>query len=686
VRSTTLSACLKQLSAFDGDRISLNHICLIEIDPVPATYHTITKLHLSHNRLEKLDGLQQFGSLTHLSIAHNHIKDIDELSKVKNPTVLNVLAVEGNPFALHPNLKPIVLKAFPKLVELDGERINDHIRQDISDAFKVSSKLMKHFYAVEQEVIFLDQKIKRIHIKHELLRKLQPRNGPYWEELNAISSRELMAAKKPIKIPRYDDTRLIRPFMLLNIIESTGDFQVPPLDDGELKRLYKWMFCETLLMLHSEGQHGLQRYLQVAVECEGEIDKLFQAQLYAFSLMAQVPKGDAHRADILPKQMPVKPAFKVAAKSFNEFSIEDLLWFPIFGCNQPYLKALSTIVTKQIELYSSLQEELLSLLKTDYSTFGLPSISEAERRLPRLLTPDKQDLQSSLRRKERKENKASNIDSRDTERAIMGRVAFSETDRPLHDYTKPEPVLVRPVLEFTVSPKKDIKRLQVAKTPSLSLQSPVRMSYEFSGQTSEYLHREVGPEGPQLPPPIKADASQTSDQEIDPEESKMLNFYRQYYAKNKTRNLMKVILKRWHTHSRRQQSLGKALYISLAYKARHCYMEWRKIYLEVFSAALTKAFEFRKHRMLNKPFKVLQLQSLRKRQEKLLARRKKSPRNPDKTKELRRKSPKDSEKLKECEVLMRRLMSPRHKLCKHNKENKSLKPKLKKTVKRACNK
>jgi hypothetical protein len=659
VKCTSLSACLKQLTAFDGDRLSLNHCNLAELDQVPAAYTTVTKLHLSHNRLQSLEGLQQFGNLTHLSVAHNNLKGVEELVKVKHPQALVVLAVEGNPCALHPNLIPLVLKTFPHLGELDGVRINDHIRQDISDAFKVSSRLMRNFYVVEQEVIALDQAIKRIHIKHELLKKLKPKDGPYWEELNAINSREIMALRKPIQAPRYDSSRQVRAFMLLSLMEATADFPSATIDEGELRRLYKWMFCEVLLMLHSEGQHSLQKHLQLTASSDGEIDRVFQAQLYAFSLMAQVPSAEGHRADILPKQMTSPPPFKVAPRSFQDFTIEDLSWFPVFGCNSAYLRALMTILTKQIELVVSLQEERLNLLKTDYSAFGLPSVSEAERRLPRRMTPEI-SLTCSPHTTGQRQTVAV-ADSRDTERMMVGRLHRDE--------------VYKPQLELTFSPKKErlwpylpsiitkVERLQVTRTPSVSLLSPMKLSFEISAQTSEFLF----PSPPPRPMSSLTAASTTPDLQQDPDEQQMLDFYRQFYSKSKASSQQKSILRRWKAFAAQQKQLRRVLSISTAYRARLCFMEWRRLYLEAFSATLGKAFEFRKHRMLTKPFKILQLNALRKRQATLVT-RKRSP--------VR----KQTDKLSECEYLLRRIMSPRHKLGKTDKENKG--GRLKKTVKR----
>jgi hypothetical protein len=106
----------------------------------------VSKLFLSHNNLETLQGIEQFKALTHLSVSHNSIQDIEELSKLENASLLECLAVKGNWIDRNPDYKALIIQYFPNLKDLDGLQVTTLVRQQIKDGEVLKRQLMCFLY------------------------------------------------------------------------------------------------------------------------------------------------------------------------------------------------------------------------------------------------------------------------------------------------------------------------------------------------------------------------------------------------------------------------------------------------------------------------------------------------------------------------------------------------------------
>ena len=109
------------------EKISLNYNQITEIDTSSFSvlqqknYQNVRKLFLGHNQLETLKGIGFFKNLTHLSVSNNKLKSIEEFAKIKNPSLVECLAVKGNRLVeRHPDFQSLLITFFPNLKELDS--------------------------------------------------------------------------------------------------------------------------------------------------------------------------------------------------------------------------------------------------------------------------------------------------------------------------------------------------------------------------------------------------------------------------------------------------------------------------------------------------------------------------------------------------------------------------------------
>lgn len=372
-KSIKLSEVITQTHMSNGDSLNLSFSEISILDKIPGLYLKITKLYLSHNRLSSLSHIVQFQNLTHLNIAHNLISSVEELQKVPNRENLVVLCVDGNPFARHPDLTPLILQVFPRLAEIDGNKLSDHTRQDMSDGMILTGKLIEYICKNEAILEKFDQDVKRTKIEFELLQsckwKITQTTGPYWEDINARHQKDLKKMLKIPKLPSFTYHSKIRPYMVLDYIDTVGKavhyFLSDEVDSQTMQRLYKWLFCEILLHLHSWGMHGLQLFLQENTS-SGDLDRCFEEELKFFQSLA-TEKAPKTFSDIFPVASMKTPA-KTSENSWKNF--------PVFSCNPDFLKALLAVLQMQVKQIEELEREKQELLSFDTSCLGIPSFSE----------------------------------------------------------------------------------------------------------------------------------------------------------------------------------------------------------------------------------------------------------------------------------------------------------------------
>ncbi|CAD8100449.1 unnamed protein product [Paramecium primaurelia] len=92
------------------------------------TFKNITKLHLTGNKIVKLDGLEQFTNLQYLNLSNNQIESIKEFQHV--PQSLQCLFVAGNPFTSNLNYGYSLMCILMNLQQLDNDKINRQLTQE----------------------------------------------------------------------------------------------------------------------------------------------------------------------------------------------------------------------------------------------------------------------------------------------------------------------------------------------------------------------------------------------------------------------------------------------------------------------------------------------------------------------------------------------------------------------------
>ena len=83
-------------------------------------------MHLNHNCLQSLNGIQQFLQLEELFIKFNYISTIEELYKISNRFSLKILNVKGNPIEKHQKCNKTYMQSlFFNLAEFNDEFIQN---------------------------------------------------------------------------------------------------------------------------------------------------------------------------------------------------------------------------------------------------------------------------------------------------------------------------------------------------------------------------------------------------------------------------------------------------------------------------------------------------------------------------------------------------------------------------------
>ncbi|CAG9328769.1 unnamed protein product [Blepharisma stoltei] len=334
----------KKLSDFlvkgfnESNKIELTFRDIEAIDKIDSKFHTVSQLDLSYNQLITLEGIDQFICLTHLNLANNLIENFEELEKISKRDKLMVLSIKGNPLARHPNIIPLIIQNFPRICEIDGETINEATKRDIKDAEEISRQLIPYFYENEQIMIKLHQNLSFLNLKLELIEfcaeRLPPDILPSSEEIMGFHHREVNKYPEMPELGNIDYEKKIRPYMLLEFmrnIRENFDEMTQEYEEEIVCKIYRWIYCEIILHLHNRGSPDLQCFLQ-RYEHEGSIDAI-TSDLFFFSQLSYCPGS--------------------------------LMHFPVFGCNNEYLRALYSVLHKQAIALKALIIDRTQLLLYD---------------------------------------------------------------------------------------------------------------------------------------------------------------------------------------------------------------------------------------------------------------------------------------------------------------------------------
>ncbi|CAD8124266.1 unnamed protein product [Paramecium sonneborni] len=137
-----------------------------------SPFLNLQHLHLSHNNISILDGIQQFKQLKSLSLCNNQIVEINELKKVNQN--LQYLSIHSNPFTVY-DYHDVCYNLFLKLKRLDGMAVDMRIiKSQRIQAETVSRWLIPWIYQLNiqllniQKVLSLRNATKEIDSKSQL--------------------------------------------------------------------------------------------------------------------------------------------------------------------------------------------------------------------------------------------------------------------------------------------------------------------------------------------------------------------------------------------------------------------------------------------------------------------------------------------------------------------------------------
>jgi hypothetical protein len=365
-----LSEILSLKHLINGDLLDLDHSNITEIDKVPGCYLKATKLNFSSNFLNDLTGISQFKRLTHLFISGNLLENVKEFEKVQNKEQVVVLTAENNPFSTHPDLVSHVLLIFPRLVEFNGKKITDHARQDLLDGIALSRQLL--FFMSKNEVLLQGLEKDIQSIKKDL------QNSEKRSPAQSVEN-DNFRMKKTVNIPplpHYSYSSKIRPYMILNFVEIVGKaahyYLSDQVDQETQEKIFKWLFCEVLLNLHSWGNHKLQSFLQTRTN-HPDPDTCFDMQLKFFQSMRFKILETSKFSDIFPNEaLNEKARSGLLSSYFSESN--DWSFFPVFALNSDYLKAIFMVVQAQVKQLQELSREKEELLSFDPNVSNVSGI------------------------------------------------------------------------------------------------------------------------------------------------------------------------------------------------------------------------------------------------------------------------------------------------------------------------
>lgn len=347
MKPSKLSYHLKK-ELLTSNKIELTFKEIDILDYIPLKLSNITHLDLSFNNLTILDGIEQFTNLLYLNIANNQIRSLLNLAKISNKESLSVLIIKGNPAARHPNLAPIIMNYFPSIREIDGEVLNYSTQKDIMQAMELSSSLIPYLYINEQFILKIHKEIVFYQLKNELFETVWPQlPKSTLPSPSDIKQLNIKLANKYREITTTQNEGKIRPITVLEFMQKIQEqlnINSAHLEEEIVCKIYKWLYCEIILYLHSQGNVDLQCFLQTyeepSIECsedsENKVDGI-TSDLMKFSQLSHYPQS--------------------------------LLHFPVFGCNTEYMKALYAVLNKQISVLQSLLRERKSILLNDFGDF-----------------------------------------------------------------------------------------------------------------------------------------------------------------------------------------------------------------------------------------------------------------------------------------------------------------------------
>ena len=259
-------------------KINLTFCDIETIDEVPKTFQKLDKLHLSHNKISSLSGIQQFKGITHLSLSFNNIKDWEQLLKLENKDALLELNVKGNPFTAHPNHLFLIIDKFPNLQRIDDLKISKEDRYYLQNYWLLSGKILPFFIQLQTDLNVIEENLKRMKLtaeirgrEREMSTKERKENMQKLEDLYYKMTQDLKNESFLIEIHRivekYTKFQSQSPTLTLKILDNI----VQGLYENRLEHLvferktlyanYRKLFNDIMLRYFSAHNTSLDRFL-----------------------------------------------------------------------------------------------------------------------------------------------------------------------------------------------------------------------------------------------------------------------------------------------------------------------------------------------------------------------------------------------------------------------------------------
>ncbi|CAD8206302.1 unnamed protein product [Paramecium pentaurelia] len=136
-----------------------------------SPFLNLQHLHISHNNISNLDGIEQFKQLKSLSLSNNQIVDINELKKVNKN--LQYLSIHTNPLTVYDS-HDVCYNLFPKLKRLDGMTVDMRIvKSQRIQAEIVSRWLIPWIYQLNIQILNIQKVLSLRNATKEIDQKSQ---------------------------------------------------------------------------------------------------------------------------------------------------------------------------------------------------------------------------------------------------------------------------------------------------------------------------------------------------------------------------------------------------------------------------------------------------------------------------------------------------------------------------------
>lgn len=408
----------KKVEYISKDKISLSFCNITRIDRVPYPYNKVTKLHISHNKISTLDGIEQFQLLEQLSLSYNRIEDLSEFYKVSNRHRIKELSVRGNPLTSHPDYLIRLIEIFPTVYRIDDLIIEARDRKYLRDYERICGFIIPFYLSIQRDIETATRCLNRLN---EIQRSKDERatQSTFWRgdafEIDPNGAKLLETLKNNLSHPellsalnlsqKVDLNTAIRlttdrgPIFILRNIVALISSLYPNFDHIEeeesntLYEAYRAIFSEIMLQYHEQGDNSLDIFLtnQVLQNSNYDLERFSNDSAYAFECILlefyKLMPSQAFFTENIIADSKASEKRKVSSRYSKEegkkISPLDItttdpdylktVWlahFPIFPLNKQYLANLYAVLRSHV---FRLESTCTEFFETFQKVFDVPN-------------------------------------------------------------------------------------------------------------------------------------------------------------------------------------------------------------------------------------------------------------------------------------------------------------------------